>query len=55
MLINQESLRWLFKEKYTFADVSDADIVKQIEEVCTEEATIKEKRQALMYPSGAPL
>jgi tellurite resistance protein len=48
------------KEKETVAKMAaklgiDADIVKQIEEICAEEARIREKRQALMYPSGAPL
>ena len=33
----------------------DSDILKQIEEICVEEAKLREKRLALMYPTGAPL
>jgi uncharacterized membrane protein YebE (DUF533 family) len=31
------------------------DVVKQIEEICLEEAKIREKRLSLMYPNGSPL
>jgi len=31
------------------------DLVKQIEEVCLEQARLRQKRLALMYPEGAPL
>ncbi|KAB8315647.1 hypothetical protein SD81_030215 [Tolypothrix campylonemoides VB511288] len=31
------------------------DVVKQIEELCLEEAKIRQKRIALMYPNGSPL
>jgi len=31
------------------------DVVKQIEEICIEEAKLREKRLELMYPEGAPL
>lgn len=31
------------------------DLVRQIEEVCLEEARMREKRLALVYPDGAPL
>jgi hypothetical protein len=31
------------------------DLVKQIEEVCLEQAKLRQKRLALMYPEGAPL
>jgi len=33
----------------------DAEIVKQIEEICTEEAKLREKRLALLFPTGTPL
>ncbi len=31
------------------------DMVKQIEEICIEEAKLRQKRLELMYPEGAPL
>ena len=31
------------------------DVVKQIEEICIEEAKLREKRLELMYPDGAPI
>ncbi|MBD2517620.1 TerB family tellurite resistance protein [Nostoc sp. FACHB-973] len=31
------------------------DIVKQIEEICIEEAKLRQKRLELMYPEGAPI
>ncbi|MBW4570525.1 MAG: hypothetical protein KME31_21615 [Tolypothrix carrinoi HA7290-LM1] len=31
------------------------DVVKQIEEICMEEAKLREKRLALMYPEGPPI
>ncbi|MDC0742794.1 hypothetical protein [Polyangium mundeleinium] len=31
------------------------DLVRQIEEVCIEEARLREKRLKLVYPEGAPL
>ena len=34
--------------------ISD-DVVKQIEEICIEEAKLREKRLALMYPEGPPI
>ncbi len=33
----------------------DAEIVKQLEEICAEEAKLREKRLALIYPTGTPL
>jgi uncharacterized tellurite resistance protein B-like protein len=31
------------------------DVVQQIEEICLEEAKLRKKRVALMYPNGSPL
>lgn len=31
------------------------DLVKQIEQICIEEAKLREKRLALMYPEGPPI
>jgi len=31
------------------------DVVRQVEEICVEEAQLREKRLKLMYPEGAPL
>ena len=31
------------------------DVVREIEEICIEEARLREKRLKLMYPEGAPL
>ncbi|KOP26821.1 hypothetical protein AMR41_08330 [Hapalosiphon sp. MRB220] len=31
------------------------DVVEQIEEICIEEAKLREKRVKLMYPEGAPI
>lgn len=33
----------------------DAEIVKQIEEIYTQEAELREKRLALLFPTGTPL
>ncbi|MEQ8757728.1 MAG: hypothetical protein RID09_30015 [Coleofasciculus sp. G1-WW12-02] len=33
----------------------DAEIVKQIEEIYTQEALLREKRLALLFPTGTPL
>ncbi|WP_019509198.1 hypothetical protein [Pleurocapsa sp. PCC 7319] len=31
------------------------DVVQEIESICLEEAKLREKRLALMYPSGTPI
>jgi uncharacterized tellurite resistance protein B-like protein len=31
------------------------DVIKQIEELCLEEAKLREKRLAVLYPNGSPL
>lgn len=33
----------------------DEDLVRQIEELCLEEARLREKRLTLLYPQGAPI
>ncbi|MEC4812810.1 MAG: hypothetical protein SAK29_05985 [Scytonema sp. PMC 1069.18] len=47
-------------ERATIAKMADklgisTDVLKQIEEICVEEAKLREKRLTLMFPEGAPL